>query len=123
MKKLTQLGVAVAGAVLMGSAGIPLVYAAEGIASSQNLLMKELAPLSGGQRFVIKYRAGTSELSSTTMLNQGLSAAVSRAALDRPVASTARSAARAPVKAGLLRRTALPGWRVVSTRQKAFYAN
>lgn len=115
MKKFKQLGVALAGVTLLGCVGVPAVHAAEGIASSQNLLMKELAPLSGGQRFVIKYRAGTPELSSTTMLNQGLSAAVSRAALDRPVASTARSAARAPVKAGLLRRTAMPGWRVVST--------
>lgn len=115
MKKLKPLGVVIAGATLMGCVGIPAVSAAERTATSQNLLAKELSPLSGGQRFVVKYRAGTGELNNTAVLNQGLSAALSRAALDRPVAANARSAARAAVKAGLLRRTAIPGWRVIST--------
>lgn len=115
MKKLRKMGVAVAGAALVGCIGIPALSAAERTASSQALLSKELAPLSGGQRFLVKYRAGASELNSTAVLDRGLSAALSRAALDRPTAANPRSVARAAVKAGLLRRTALPGWRLVST--------
>jgi len=115
MKKLRNIGVAVAAAASIGCVGISALSAAERTANSQKLLAKELAPLSGGQRFLVKYRAGTSELNSTAVLNQGLSAALSRAALDRPVAAGVGSSSRAAVKAGLLRRTALPGWRLVST--------
>lgn len=115
MKKKNQLGLAIAGAVLLTSIGVPAASAAE-IGPAKVVGMSSSAvDSSGGYRFVVKYRAGASELRDTATANRGLGAAASRAGLDRAVAKTARAAAQPAVQVSQLRRMGMPGWTVVKT--------
>ncbi|MNM35857.1 Extracellular basic protease precursor [compost metagenome] len=115
MKKKNKLGVAVAGVVLMASIGVPAASAA-GIERGPVRNMAEHGmSSSGGYRFIVKYRANAAELRDTATLNRGLSAAVSRAGLDRAVAANARSAARPAASAALMHRMGMPGWTVVKS--------
>lgn len=115
MKKKTQLGLAITGVVLMASIGAPAVSAAEIGPAKVVGLSASTVDTSGGYRFVVKYRAGTSELRDAATLNRGLGAAAARAGLDRAVAKTSRAAARPAVEAALLRRMGAPGWSVIKT--------
>jgi len=115
MKKKNQLGVAVAGVVLMASIGMPAASAAEIGPAKVRGISSSTVNVSGGNRFVVKYRAGAAELRDSAALNRGLGTAVTRAGLDRAVAKTSRSAALPAANASLLRRMAAPGWSVVRT--------
>ncbi|WP_313317119.1 S8 family serine peptidase [Stenotrophomonas sp.] len=115
MKKKTQLGVAIAGVVLMASIGVPAASAAGIGPAKVRGISSSTVDVSGSYRFVVKYRAGASELRDTATLNRGLGAAASRAGLDRAVAKTSRSAAQPAASATLMRRMAAPGWNVIKT--------
>lgn len=115
MKKKTKLGLAVTGVVLMASIGVPVASAAD---IEPGLVRSMAAPgmsLSGGYRFVVKYRDNAAERCDAAAVNRGLSAAMSRTGLDRAVAATARSVARPAASAALLRRMGMPGWNVIKT--------
>jgi len=115
MKKKSKLGVAVAGVVLMASVGVSAASAADISGVKVVPLSKPAGSDSDSYRFVVKYRAGSAELRDTATLNRGLSAATTRAGLNRAVVGTnARSAAPA-VNATFLRRMAVPGWSVIKT--------
>ncbi len=114
MKK-TKLGMAVAGVVLMASIGVPAAVAANPGNLETRPLSAAPAAGEGGYRFVVKYRAGSSELRDAGSANQGINAAAARAGLNRALPATARSAARPAASAALLRRMGSPGWAVVKT--------
>ena len=114
MKK-TKLGMAVAGVVLMASISVPAAMAANTGNMQTRPLREAPAAGEGGYRFIVKYRAGSTELRDAARANQGISAAASRAGLDRASPATARSAARPAASASLLRRMGTPGWAVVET--------
>lgn len=113
MKKKTKLGVAVAGVVLMASIGVPMATAAGASNMTTRPLNAAPAAGEGGYRFIVKYRAGTSELRDSAKANQGIGAAANRAGLNRAVPAVGRTAARPAASAALLRRMASPGWAVV----------
>ncbi|MGH8053049.1 MAG: S8 family serine peptidase [Stenotrophomonas sp.] len=115
MKKKTKLGVAVAGVVLMASIGVPMATAAGATNMPTRPLSAAPAAGDGGYRFVVKYRAGSSELRDAAAANRGIGAAVSRAGLNRATPAMGRSAARPAASAALLRRMGSPGWAVVKS--------
>lgn len=115
MKKKSKLAVAVAGVVLMASAGVSTASAAD-ISKVKVVPISEPAGQTGdAYRFVVKYRAGSAELRDTTAINRGLSAAATRAGLDRAVLRSGAKAATPAASATLMRRMAVPGWSVVKT--------
>lgn len=113
MKKKTKLGVAIAGAVLMASAGVTSAVAANTNATVTKLA-EALPAADGAVRFIVKYREGTAEAKDIAVVNRELGSAVSRAGLARTVAATRSTAARPGVSTKLLRRMGMPGWSVVS---------
>jgi len=115
MKKKTKLGMAVAAVVLMASVGVTAASAATPGKLPTRPLDTALNGSDAGYRFIVKYRAGSSELRDAAVVNRGLSSAASRAGLNRAVAASAKTAARPAASATLLRRMAAPGWAVVKT--------
>ncbi len=114
MKK-TKLGMAVAAVVLMATVGVTAASAATPGKLQTRPLDTGIGGGEGGYRFIVKYRAGSSELRDAAAVNRGLGSAASRAGLNRAVAASARSAARPAASATMLRRMAAPGWAVVKT--------
>lgn len=117
MKK-TKLGVAVAGVVLMVSMGVPAALAANTGSLPTRPLNSGPAAGEGGYRFIVKYRAGSSELRDSGVANRGINAAASRAGLSQATAASAKSAARPAASAALLRRMGSPGWAVVKASRE-----
>lgn len=117
MKK-SKLGVAVAGVVLMASMGVPAAFAANTGTLPTRPVNSGPVVGEGGYRFIVKYRAGSSELRDTGAANQGISAAASRAGLSRATAASAKSAARPAASAAVLRRMGSPGWAVVQASRE-----
>ncbi|WP_305806200.1 S8 family peptidase [Stenotrophomonas sp. YIM B06876] len=119
MNKKTKLGVAVASVVLMASIGVPAASAADIAPAKPRMIDAGSSPASGGYRFLVKYRAGATELRDTATVNRELAAAVSRTALaGSSGGSTGKLATREAVSATLLRRMASPGWNVVTTSRR-----
>ena len=89
MKKKTKLGMAVAAVVLMASVGVTAASAATPGKLPTRPLDTALNGSDAGYRFIVKYRAGSSELRDAAVVNRGLSSAASRAGLNRAVAASA----------------------------------
>lgn len=108
--KQSKISMAVAAAILVGSVGMG-VSAADRI-SGTRVSEPSTAPAvaTTGDRYVVKYRDSAARSQAAALKN-----ALGRAGLDRPLQATANASARSAVSAQVLRRTAAPGWHVVTT--------
>lgn len=110
MKQTSRLcGIAVLGVLLVLSGG------ASASPSGEKLDTETAPAASGGQRYLVKYRANTVEQRDVNAVAGGLRSAVTRAGLGRAVAARAGAPARTAASASLLYRSAAPGWNVVRT--------
>lgn len=113
MKKRNKLGMAIAGVVLMATAGVPAGQAAEIAPLRASVQMADQPE--GRTRFLVQYRAGSVEARDAAVLGRGLDAAIVRSGLDRMVVASSRSAERPAARARFMRRLASPGWNVIRT--------
>ena len=113
MKK-KSMSIAIASVLVAGGLAAP-ASAADRISGTR---VSEAVPQSleaaVGQRFVVQYRAGSSERADKGVLEAGLASAATRAGLTRTVPATKTAGARAAASAKLLRPMGLPGYNVVT---------
>jgi serine protease len=114
MKK-TRITLAIASAMAVSVAGMAGASATELRAEAPRGQAEGPSAGEGGYRFIVKYRDGSAEARDTRFVDAGLASAVQRAGLDAARGSGKAAAARTPVVAKHLRRTAVPGWNVVTT--------
>ncbi|WP_313317116.1 S8 family peptidase [Stenotrophomonas sp.] len=113
------MSVKLAKSALVSAGLLFTLYALEGRAMQPRVNEQAVASSASKSPFVkrlrIKYRAGSVELRDVSAVNRGIAAAALRSGISRPVAATASAPGRPAVSATVLRRSAVPGWTLVST--------
>ncbi|MGE8279443.1 MAG: S8 family peptidase [Stenotrophomonas sp.] len=102
--------------VLVSAGALLALHAADGSAMQprSGSATASSTPPAHAKRLRVKYRAGSLELRDVAAANRALATAASRSGLSRALAAAGKPG-RAAVSATVLRRTAVPGWSLIST--------